>query len=155
MSEHAFDTVFRTPLGRMGLALEADAVSGLVWVGDDVRLEKPASGVAHDYVEQIQAYFESAQQYPVLPLRLKGTRFQQTVWNALREIPTGEVVTYGWLAAHLGSGSRAIGQACRSNRITLLVPCHRVVAWNHSGGYMGRNARLDIKEWLLRHEGAV
>jgi methylated-DNA-[protein]-cysteine S-methyltransferase len=92
-----------------------------------------------------------------LPVVARGTPFQRRVWAALRRIPVGRTVTYGALAARLGSAPRAVGAACRANPVALVVPCHRVVASVGLGGYQGRSAGpgVEIKRWLLRHEGAL
>jgi methylated-DNA-[protein]-cysteine S-methyltransferase len=72
-------------------------------------------------------------------------------------IPPGEVRTYGALARKLRSSARAVGNACRANPVPMVVPCHRVVGATGLGGYMGAftGDPLAIKEWLLRHEGAL
>ncbi|MBU3737317.1 MAG: MGMT family protein, partial [Methylobacterium sp.] len=73
---------------------------------------------------------------------------------ALRSIPAGRTLTYGELAASLGSGARAVANACGANPVPLVIPCHRVVARDGLGGFMqGRaSAALQIKQWLLQHE---
>ena len=110
--------------------------------------------------EWLAAYF--AGERPTLAsapaLRPNGTPFQREVWNLVAEIPYGETVSYGELAAELterrGGGrmaAQAVGGAVKRNPITVIVPCHRVVGAGHSfGGYGGR---LDIKAALLEHEG--
>jgi methylated-DNA-[protein]-cysteine S-methyltransferase len=101
--------------------------------------------------EALASYF--AGQPPRLPvLDLRGSAFQLAVWSALREIPWGEVRTYGDIAAELGraGGARAIGAANGQNPVAILVPCHRVV---QAGGRMGGFAAgLEVKRWLLAHE---
>ncbi|HYA02169.1 MAG TPA: methylated-DNA--[protein]-cysteine S-methyltransferase [Syntrophobacteria bacterium] len=87
------------------------------------------------------------------PVQLGGTPFQLKVWAILREIPPGQVATYGEVAARLGRprSARAVGQACGSNPVALFVPCHRVVA---SGGKLGGfSCGIQVKVALLRHEG--
>lgn len=86
-----------------------------------------------------------------------GTPYQRRVWQLLQQIPAGEVRTYGELAAELGSSPRAVAQACRANPIPVLIPCHRVVGKGGIGGYMGKSEgpELEIKRWLLHHEGYV
>jgi len=83
-----------------------------------------------------------------------GTRFQQSVWNALVGIPSGETCSYGELARQLGqpNASRAVGLANGSNPVAIVVPCHRVIGAN--GKLTGYAGGLDRKYWLLKHERA-
>jgi methylated-DNA-[protein]-cysteine S-methyltransferase len=83
-----------------------------------------------------------------------GTPFQLRVWHALMAIPAGQPATYGALAKRLGTGARAVGQACGANPLPILIPCHRVVAASGLGGFMHSAAGtpLDVKTWLLAHE---
>lgn len=88
-----------------------------------------------------------------------GTAFERRVWECARSIPRGETRTYGWIADRTGSSRaacRAVGQALRKNPLPIVVPCHRVVASNGSGGYAGaRDGPLhDVKLALLRLESA-
>lgn len=88
-----------------------------------------------------------------IPLDVKGTAFQQRVWEELRRIPHGETRSYGALAALLGNpkASRAVGGANGANHVAVLIPCHRVIA---SDGTLGGYAYgLEIKAELLRREG--
>jgi AraC family transcriptional regulator, regulatory protein of adaptative response / methylated-DNA-[protein]-cysteine methyltransferase len=88
-----------------------------------------------------------------IPLDVKGTAFQQRVWDELRRIPHGETRSYGELAAALGNpkASRAVGGANGANHVAVLIPCHRVIAADGTlGGYA---YGLAIKAELLRREG--
>ncbi|MBO6767798.1 MAG: bifunctional DNA-binding transcriptional regulator/O6-methylguanine-DNA methyltransferase Ada [Erythrobacter sp.] len=87
-----------------------------------------------------------------IPLDVKGTAFQQRVWQALRAIPAGETRSYGELAAALGNpkASRAVGGANGANNIAVLIPCHRVIAAD--GGLGGYAYGTEIKAELLRRE---
>jgi AraC family transcriptional regulator of adaptative response/methylated-DNA-[protein]-cysteine methyltransferase len=88
-----------------------------------------------------------------IPLDVKGTAFQQRVWDELRRIPHGETRSYGELAAALGNpkASRAVGGANGANNVAVLIPCHRVIAADGTlGGYA---YGLKIKAELLRREG--
>jgi methylated-DNA-[protein]-cysteine S-methyltransferase len=92
-----------------------------------------------------------------LPLAPAGTHFQRRVWARIAAIPSGQTLSYGEVAAAIGSGPRAVGNACGANPYPIVVPCHRVVAANHGLGGFARNSGgflLDIKKWLLRHEHA-
>jgi methylated-DNA-[protein]-cysteine S-methyltransferase len=83
-----------------------------------------------------------------------ATDFRQDIYSTLREVPPGETITYGELAAFAGhpGKARAVGMALRSNPTPIFVPCHRVVP--ASGGLGGWSGPEGWKEWLLRHEGA-
>ena len=113
--------------------------------------------------QQFKHYFLNSEHHFSLPYQLhKGTEFQQKVWQALIQIPAGEVKTYGQLARELDSSPRAVGNACRSNHYPVIIPCHRVVSASGIGGYAGDTltsqtgsiAFLSIKHWLLAHEKA-
>ncbi len=87
-----------------------------------------------------------------LPLDVRGTAFQQRVWDALRRIPAGETWTYGQLAECLGApkAARAVGAACGQNRVAVLIPCHRVVG--SDGSLTGFAYGVDRKQKLLERE---
>jgi methylated-DNA-[protein]-cysteine S-methyltransferase len=114
------------------------------------------TGDPYGFSEAIRNYFAGrADAICALPVEVEGTPFQQKVWLALRDIPFGSTVSYGQLAAKIGSpnGSRAVGITNGRNRIALVLPCHRVVGGDGSlTGYAGGLAR---KEWLIRHEQHV
>ena len=102
---------------------------------------------------RIDAYLEGKRPTFDLPLDLEGTPFALDVWLALGEIPTGETVTYGQLAARLGrpNAVRAVGTLLGKNPVPLLLPCHRVwpVGNGQSGGYVGG---IELKRWLMAME---
>lgn len=105
--------------------------------------------------EQIQCYLKQpATQFSDSLHQQQGTAFQQRVWQAIADIPVGQTATYGQIAKKIGSGPRAVANACGANSIPLIIPCHRVVAQNGIGGYMqSKEYGLLIKRWLLAHEG--
>lgn len=88
-----------------------------------------------------------------IPWRVGGTPFQRTVWQALPKIRAGTTLSYGALAARLGSprAMRAVGHANGSNPISVVVPCHRLIGAN--GSLVKYGGGLERKRWLLRHEG--
>jgi AraC family transcriptional regulator of adaptative response/methylated-DNA-[protein]-cysteine methyltransferase len=90
-----------------------------------------------------------------LPLDVRGTAFQQRVWQALREIPAGATVSYAQVAQRVGSpGSvRAVAQACASNTIALAIPCHRVI--RNDGGLSGYRWGVERKRALLEREAGM
>lgn len=110
-------------------------------------------GLQQEIGQQLQDYFQHAQTRFNLPLAVQGTSFQQRVWQAIARIPLGETRSYKQLAESIGSGARAVANACGANPYPLLIPCHRVVASNDIGGFMqGHPQGLAIKRWLLAHE---
>lgn len=90
-----------------------------------------------------------------LPLDVRGTAFQQRVWQALREIPVGSTASYTEIAARLGAphGARAVAQACGANPLAVAIPCHRVVRTD--GSLSGYRWGIDRKRSLLKREGAA
>ncbi len=106
---------------------------------------------------ELDAYWDNPSHLFDFPVKPQGTLFQLRVWRALSHIPTGQPTTYGALAKQLGTAARAVGQACGSNPLPILIPCHRVVAANGLGGFMhaSAGAPLNVKTWLLNHEKAA
>jgi O-6-methylguanine DNA methyltransferase len=105
------------------------------------------------YLDQLRQYFAGERREFTLPLDLHGTEFQLRCWHALLEIGYGEIRTYAQLARAVGSpkGFRAVGAANGANPVSIIVPCHRVIASDGTlGGYGGG---LEVKEKLLRLEG--
>ena len=151
-----FDDVYEAPVGWLGIRLQGERLSELDWIESprqSARLRRSRPIVKTTYA-WLDSYFTTATS-PIIPaLTPAGTPFQQRVRRALLTIPLGAVKTYGQLAAGLNTSSRAIGQACRSNPIAIIIPCHRVVAAVGIGGYMGATGHIYIKRWLLEHEGA-
>ncbi len=118
---------------------------------------EPSTPFAAQIWQQWQGYLSDPHHPITLPLHHHGTPYQQRVWQLLRTIPPGQTRSYGDLAAHLASSPRAIGNACRANPLPWLIPCHRITARHHLGGYHGASSgpQLAIKRWLLEHEGAL
>ena len=87
-----------------------------------------------------------------LPLDVRGTAFQQRVWQALREIPAGQTMSYRDIAKRIGSPKsvRAVGQACSANVLAVAIPCHRVV--RNDGGLSGYRWGVARKRALLDRE---
>jgi AraC family transcriptional regulator of adaptative response/methylated-DNA-[protein]-cysteine methyltransferase len=88
-----------------------------------------------------------------LPLDVRGTVFQQRVWQALRDIPAGSTVSYAELARRIGAphGARAVAGACAANALAVAIPCHRVV--RNDGGLSGYRWGVERKQALLEREG--
>jgi len=122
----------------------------------------PTSDISNDrifqpYIRMLNAYVSRGKPLLLKERLTEGTDFQRRVWQQLLLIPAGDTMSYGDIAANLGSGARAVANACRQNRLPLFVPCHRVVASSGIGGFMGKTSGgpLKIKRWLLAHETSI
>lgn len=103
---------------------------------------------------QLKEYFEGTRQEFDLPLDLRGTPQQQSVWQALQNIPYGQTTTYGEIAQAIGrpTAVRAVASAIGQNPLCVIVPCHRVIGRN--GKLSGYAGGLERKKRLLQLEGA-
>jgi O-6-methylguanine DNA methyltransferase len=153
---------FEAPgLGTLWLAWTDVGLLRLAYEGFDDVVADPAD-VPATYAEPLARYFAAEQEdFAGVPLDLRGTDFQLRVWTALRDIPWGQVRTYGGIAQQIHSprAMRAVGQANHLNPVPVIVPCHRVVeAGHHLGGYGGgveRKRLLLELEGVRFHEGIV
>ena len=102
---------------------------------------------------QLKAYFDARLAVFDLQLAPGGSAFLQRVYGAMVEIRLGQTRTYGELSEMVGGAPQAVGQACGTNPIAIVIPCHRVVASNGLGGYSGAGG-VETKVELLRMEGA-
>jgi methylated-DNA-[protein]-cysteine S-methyltransferase len=140
-----------TPLGMVTLFADGDALIALEW-GQAPRAEGAPEAVLLAARDQLARYFDGRLKRFDLALAAAGTPFQRRAWAALSAIGYGKTVTYGALAATLGSGPRAIALACARNPLPIIVPCHRVVGASGLGGYSGGDG-LSTKRQLLTLEG--
>ncbi|MEO8847828.1 MAG: methylated-DNA--[protein]-cysteine S-methyltransferase, partial [Casimicrobiaceae bacterium] len=130
-------------------------ITGVDYLAATHALRAPASPMAENAISDIERYLADPQYPFAVALKPRGTPFQQRAWQAILDIPCGESRTYGELAQKLVSSPRAVGQACGSNPIALIIPCHRVTGSRGDlGGFMHSTASdpLRIKRWLLAHE---
>ena len=152
-----YQAKLKTPFGVLGIQCTDDALTGIGFLAPDIPPLSPRNALAQKVCEQLAAYLADPDFHFELPLRPNGTAHQNKVWQAMRTIPRGQTRQYGELAAQLGSSPRAVGQACGNNPIPIIIPCHRVVSKSGMGGFMHHSGgyALDIKRWLLAHEGAI
>lgn len=148
-----------SPVGKLVLELQDDQLASLsIAESDEQPLDsdiKSKNKLEKSIRQQLKKYFSSAVSFNAISLLPNGTPFQKSVWRELSKIPLGKTCTYGDIANKLNSSPRAVGNACRRNPIAIIIPCHRVISAQGLGGYAGatEGKQLDIKRWLLNHEG--
>ena len=155
-----YSIILPTPLPgahRLGVAVDAQGITHMELLSSDTPLRHGATPLEHRIEEKLTGYFQNPASSISIPLHPIGTPYQQRVWQVLRQIPLGTTSRYGELAGKLASGPRTVAAACRANPIPILIPCHRVIAKEGLGGYMGEmeGEAISIKQWLLHHEGAL
>jgi len=143
-----------TPLGPMLAIQEGEHLVALDFIreGDIPGGNQDDTPLLLETQRQLEQYFQGQRQSFTIPLKPRGTDFQQAVWARLRAIPYGQTATYGQLAREIGRprAFRAVGQANHVNPISVIIPCHRCVG--ASGKLVGYGGGLDRKEALLKLE---
>jgi methylated-DNA-[protein]-cysteine S-methyltransferase len=138
-----------TPIGDLTVSEEDGAIVALDWGwGSAAQAETP---LLRQACTQLHAYFDGKLTGFDLPLAPAGTSYRRRVWQALCDIPYGQTRSYAAIAATAGGSARAVGQANGCNPIPIIIPCHRVVAASHLGGYSGGEG-LATKRYLLALE---
>lgn len=156
----------RSPLGMLLVAGTEHGICSVI-LGDDsaaveqelrtffpqASLEK-ADQDFRDALKELVRHLNDPSQPANLPLDIRGTAFQQRVWQALREIPAGETASYSEVARRIGhpAAVRAVARACATNRIAIVIPCHRVIGLK--GSLTGYRWGVSRKKQLLAQEAA-
>jgi methylated-DNA-[protein]-cysteine S-methyltransferase len=140
-----------TPVGDISVSEEDGAIVSVDWGWGSQQGETQLLRRARD---QLNRYFDGELTEFDLPLAPAGSAYQQGVWRALCTIPYGATKTYRDIARVAGGSPRSVGQANGNNPIPIIIPCHRVVATKHIGGYSGGDG-LDTKQWLLALEACA
>lgn len=153
----ACTAVLPAPFGALGLVEQGGQVVEIRFLPPATPLRPAASAAGLAIAAWIRHYLDDPDWPPPPGLAPAGTPFRQRVWAAIGQIPRGQVRSYGELARELESAPRAVGQACGSNPLPLLIPCHRVVSAAGLGGFAHARGGylLDTKRWLLAHEGVL
>jgi methylated-DNA-[protein]-cysteine S-methyltransferase len=140
-----------SPIGDISVSEDAGAIVAVDWGWGRDQDATPLLRRARD---QMQAFLDGELTEFDLPLAPAGTPYQRGVWRALCAIPYGETRSYIDIARAAGGSARSVGQANGRNPIPLIIPCHRVVATTHLGGYSGGEG-LATKRWLLALEASA
>ena len=149
---------YKLPIGHIDIVQTGSHISH-IFFNDDSRFFEPPFAPQTELLKRtkdiLDRYFDGeAVDFQEIPIKIEsGTEFQNLVWDAIHQIPYGEVQSYKWIAEQIGrpKAVRAVGNATGSNPITIIIPCHRVIGSNGKlGGYGGG---LDRKRHFLKLEG--
>jgi methylated-DNA-[protein]-cysteine S-methyltransferase len=157
MTDTLLYTKIDSPIGELLLLGDGRALHGLYMQEGRKPIVlspswQPAPAAFDDVSEQLNEYFAGRRTGFDVPLVMQGAPFQRRVWQALRDIPYGETISYGELARRIDrpSAARAVGMANGRNPIAVIVPCHRVIGANgtltgYGGGIERKRLLLDIE----------
>jgi len=154
-------TVYESPIGPLTLVMGPHGLTDLNFPGRMSVPGEAAKGPLPEVTEQLEAYFAGELRDFDLAVDLQGTELEKAVWSRLREIPYGETISYGELAARVDPGlfdagvepwqrARVVGAANGRNPVSIVVPCHRVIGADGSltgygGGLHRKQALLDLE----------
>ncbi len=150
---------YNSPIGIITLIFENDALTGLLIEGQKKRecpnftITTSKNEVVLKTFKWLDTYFSGSEPSFTPPLRLYGTPFQLRVWEILRTIPYGTILTYSNIAKKISPrmSAQAVGNAVGHNPISIIIPCHRVMGANNKlTGYQGG---IHLKLALLKLEG--
>lgn len=164
-----YTQIFHGPLGKMIACATEQGLCLLEFVGS-TRIEREQQELqrllnlrlvagSNSHLEQTEAelreYFAGERRQFDVALHTPSTPFEALVWTALQQIPYGETVSYQQQAARIGKPSavRAVANANGKNRVSIIIPCHRVIGAD--GSLTGYGGGLQRKQWLLEHEGVL
>ena len=157
---------YRSPLGDLLLAADEEGLTGLWFVGQKYYANGLPDGsiwqetkILTETRSWLDIYFSGKEPKFTPPLHPAGTDFRQAVWKMLLQIPYGQTVTYGEIAQQLAAergistmSAQAVGGAVGHNKISIIIPCHRVIGAD--GNLTGYAGGIDKKIALLKLEGA-
>ena len=144
----------KSKIGPLYIVCSEEGLQGIHWKEQNVPYKTLHEELFEQVEMQLTEYLNGERKKFAVPLDLIGTEFQKRVWSELLKIPYGKTISYKQLAEKINdkNASRAVGTANGKNPVSLIVPCHRVIASDGTlGGYAGG---LKIKEHLLQLEGS-
>ncbi len=162
MAEHCpehFVLWLDTPVGPMRAVADETHLLGLEFHDEDKKPRLPVpSGLSAPLIqiaEELKTYFAGERAEFRTPLRIEGNALERKVWDRLMQVPLGETCSYGDIARDVGTidSVRVVARYCGTNRIPVVIPCHRCIG--SDGSLTGFGGGLWRKKWLLRHEGRM
>lgn len=143
---------YHSKIGYFKIKIENDFLTELDKVEEKQENEN-YSKILPKLIKQLDEYFEGKRKDFTIPYKTKGTPFQEKVWQELTKIPYGETRSYKDIAIKVGcpKGYRAVGLANNKNKISIVIPCHRVIGTNkkligYSGGIKTKEQLLDLEQ---------
>lgn len=144
--------VLPSPIGSIGLWVKDHVLLRLAFIEKKEGADDLPEGVAALAAQRLAAYFhDPVPSFHDLPLAPAKTPFAARLRRLLWALSPGETLTYAEAAQRLKTSPRGLGQSLAKNPLPIIIPCHRIVAKDGEGGYMGQN-QSPIKSWLLAHE---
>lgn len=145
-------TYYQSPLGWLEISGDEAGITGVAFAEKPPVESGPPPDCLIECIRQLDEYFRGTRRDFSLKLRPEGTEFQQLVWNQLCQIPYGRTVSYQDVAIAINhqQAVRAVGNTNRTNKIAIIIPCHRVIG--KDGKLTGYGGGLWRKQWLLEHE---
>ncbi|KMY52108.1 methylated-DNA--[protein]-cysteine S-methyltransferase [Peribacillus loiseleuriae] len=149
---------YESPIGVIEIIGTHEAISSILFSEENKKVDFLQPGIPSAIAEcynQLDEYFKGDRHEFTFPYQFEGTNFQKTVWNALIKIPYAETKSYKDIAVSIGNEKaiRAVGSANGKNKLSIVIPCHRVIGSN--GKLTGYAGGLWRKEWLLQHERSL
>lgn len=142
---------YKSPIGVIKIQGNTDGLESLYFVDED-KVSTEIHPCLKECISQLDEYFKGTRENFSIDLCIEGTPFRKKVWEELIKIPYGETCSYIDIAKAIGNEKavRAVGGANHNNKISVIIPCHRVIG--KDGKLTGYGGGLWRKEWLLNHE---
>ena len=144
--------IIQSPLGLIELTATNDRLVSIRIMPAETAVVTDDAPLLREAGAQLAAWFEGRLRIFDLPLEPLSSPRGELLRAAIAAIPYGDSLSYGAVARTIGSGPRAIGQACRRNPFPIVIPCHRVIGSAGSIGYYSGGEGIVTKLWLLNHE---
>jgi methylated-DNA-[protein]-cysteine S-methyltransferase len=149
------DVYYKTPIGFARIVEEDNFITSIYMLDEEFEVKPAETLLLKKAVLQLDEYFSGERKVFDLPIKQKGSAFQQQVWDQLTKIEYGTTISYLRQAKLMNNplGIRAIASANGKNHLVIVVPCHRVIG--SDGSLTGFGCGIWRKKWLLEHEARV
>ncbi len=147
-----FKTFYNSPIGLIEISGTENSITSLYFIDQEFNPDLKSNSYLDKCVEQLDVYFNGKRKIFELNLQPEGSVFQKKVWEELLKVPFGETRSYMEITKLIGDTKaiRAVANANGQNKISIIIPCHRVIG--SDGSLTGYGGGLWRKKWLLDHE---